>query len=99
MNYGWPKAPLKCFTLKSRLFGVTNIVKISDKDRQLFSSYRITFDEGDWWSFGNDTARNFIIFGVDNSSSLYVDYRKNKFLMSGLGPTFGINGSLENIQH
>ena len=59
----------------------------------MFSSYEIAFNGGEWWSFGNDTARNFIIFGVDNSSSSNVDNFKNNFLMLGLSPTFGINGS------
>ena len=29
----WPKIPLKNFTLKNYLFGATNIVKNSDKDK------------------------------------------------------------------
>ena len=44
-------------------------------------------------SFGNDTARNVLIFGVDNRSSSYVENRKSNFLILGLGPIFGINGS------
>ena len=43
------------------------------------------------WNFGNDTARNVIIFGADNSSSCHTG--KNNFLILGEGPTFGINGS------
>ena len=30
--------------------------------------YGITFDSAGWWSFDNGSARNVIIFGVDNSS-------------------------------
>ena len=45
------------------------------------------------WSFDNDTARNVLIFGVDNRSSSYVENRKNNFLVLGEGPTFRINGS------
>ena len=56
------------------------------------SGYRTAFDGGHWWSFGNGTARNVIIFGVDSSSSLYVDNIKNNFLILGKGPTFGMNG-------
>ena len=52
----------------------------------------VVFDGGDWWDFGNGTATNFIIFGVDNSSSSPVDNCKN-FLILGSGPIFGINGS------
>ena len=39
----------------------------------------MTFDNEDLWSFNNDTARNVITFGVDNSSSSHVDNRKNNF--------------------
>ena len=59
----------------------------------MFSGYGIIFDGGDWWSFDNGTARNVIIFGVDNSLPANADNLKNKFLMLSLGPTFGINGS------
>ena len=86
----WPKVRLKNFTLKNCLFKVTNIVKNSDKNKCVFSGYGIAFDGGDWWSFGNGTARNVIIFGVDNfcCSSLLVDNRKNNFVILGLSPTF-----------
>ena len=43
--------------------------------------------------FWYDTARNVMIFGVDNSSLSHIDNCKNSFLILGLGPTFGINGS------
>ena len=33
------------------------------------SGHKITSDTPDFWSFDNETARNVIIFGVDNSSS------------------------------
>ena len=51
------------------------------------------FDGWDWSSFGDGSARNVIIYGVDNSSSSHVDNSKNNFLTLGLGPTFEINGS------
>ena len=57
------------------MFGETNIVKVSDTDEWVYSGHGIAFDGEDWWSFDNDTARNIIIFGVDNSlSSSYVGY-------------------------
>ena len=37
-----------------------------------------------WWSFGNVTARNVIIFG---------DNLKNRYLILDKDPTFGINGN------
>ena len=51
------------------------------------------FDSAGSWGFDNDTARNVLIFCVDNSSSSYADNRKNNFLVLGEGPTFRINGS------
>ena len=34
-----------------------------------------------------------LIFGIDSSSLSHVDNRKNKFLILGLGATYGINRS------
>ena len=72
---------------------LTNILKNSDKEKYVYSGYRIIFDSEGEWSFGNDYARNVIIFGVDNSSSFHSDNHKNNFLILAEGPTFGINGS------
>ena len=74
------------------MVGATNIVKNSDKDNWLYSGYGIAFDGGDWWSFGNGTSRNVIIFGVDNGSSSCVDNPKSNFLILSKDPPFGING-------
>ena len=90
----WPKILLRNFTLKNCLFGATNIVNNSDKEKYVYSGYRISFDGKGKWGFGNDYARNAIIFGVDNSSSSHTDNLKNNFLILGEGgDTFGINGS------
>ena len=72
------------------MLGVTNIVKNTDKEKYVYSTYKITFNSGRERSFDNDTARNFIIFGVVNSSSCH---RKNNFLMLDKRPPFRINGS------
>ena len=85
------KNPLRNFALKICLFGATNIVKYSDEEKCVYSGYRIAFGGKGEWNFGNDTARNVIIFGADNSSSCHTG--KNNFLILGEGPTFGINGS------
>ena len=73
------------FKFKNCLFGPTSIVKNSDKENYDYTEYWITFNNTDWWNFGNGNARNIIIFGVDNSSSSHVDNRKNNFLILGLG--------------
>ena len=46
------------------------------------------------WSFGNNHARNVIMFGVDNNSSSHADNYKNNFLVSYEGDTFGIREDL-----
>ena len=57
----------------------------------MYSVYRITFyDEGSQ-GFDDDTSRNVITFGVENSSSSHADNHKNIFLLLGEGPAFGIN--------
>ena len=87
-----PRNPTNNFKFKNCLFGATSVVKNSDKEKYKYSSYGITFDSAGSWSFGNDIARNVIIFSVDNSSSSNDDNRKNNFLVLGKGPTFRING-------
>ena len=89
----WPKIPLRNFTLKNCLFGATNIVKNSDKEKYVYSGYGVAFDGKCEWSFGNYYAKNVIIFCVDNSLSSHTDNLKNNFLILGEGATFGINGS------
>ena len=59
----------------------------------MHSGYRLTFVSAVSWKFGNEFARNVVIFGVDNSSSSHADNRKNNFLVPGEGPTYGISGS------
>ena len=65
----WPRNPTNNFKFKNCLFGATNIVKNSDKEKYVYTGYRITFDSAGVWSFDNDSPRNVTIFGVDNSSS------------------------------
>ena len=74
----WPRNPTNSFKLENCLLGVTNVAKCGDKEKQVNSDYEIIFD---------------LIFGVDNSSSCHADNRKTQFLLSGEGPTYGINGS------
>ena len=58
----------------------------------MYSGYGITFDSAGSWNFDNGTARNVIIFGVDNSSSSHADNHKNNFSVLSEDLTFGING-------
>ena len=89
----WPRNHSNNFNFKNCLFGATSIVKNGDKEKYMYSGYRITFNSTGSWSFDNDYARNAKIFGVDNTSSSHADNRKNNFLILGKHPDFGINGS------
>ena len=89
----WQKIPLRNSTLRNCLFGAADTVKNSNKEKYVCSGYGIGFDGKGKWSFGNDYARNVIVFGVDNSSSSHNDNLKNNFLIFGEGDTFGVNGS------
>ena len=53
----WPRNATNDFEFKNCLFGATNIVKNSDKEKYVQSGCGITFDSEAYWSFGNDTAR------------------------------------------
>ena len=55
------------FQFKNCLFGATNIVKNSDKEKHVYSGYRTMFDSAGSWSFDNDFSRNSLIFGVNDS--------------------------------
>ena len=77
---------------KNSFFGGANIVKNSDKSKYVYSDYGIAFDGAGSQSFGNDFARNVVIFGVDNSSLCHADIHKNWFLFLSKGLTYDING-------
>ena len=67
---------------------VTNIVKNSDKEKQVYSGCGVVFDGADSWNFA---WLNVVIFGVDNGSSSHSDNHKNNFLILGGGLTCGID--------
>ena len=79
----WLRNPTNNFKFKYCLFGATNTVKNSDKEKYVYSGYGITFDSGGSWSSGNDFVRNVIIFGVDDSSSTHSDNCNNDFIILG----------------
>ena len=75
----WPKILITSFILKNCLFGATNIVKTNDKEKYVYSGYRIAFDWESSWSSSDDSARNVIIFWVNNISPSHTDNLKNDF--------------------
>ena len=70
---------LDIFTLKNFLFGATNIVKNNIKENCVYSGYGIAFDGASEWSFNKDSARNVIIFGVDNNHHLMLTITRITF--------------------
>ena len=76
------------------LFGTVKLTRKADKSKFTYNGRGIEFDGRGYWSSDNDTARNVVIFGVDNSSSSHIDNPKNNFLALGEEPTRGINGSV-----
>ena len=77
---------------------MTNIVKNNDKEKRVYSGSGITFDGACSWNFGNDFAKNVVIFVADNSSSSHANSCKNNFLLLGEGPSDGINGSFGSLE-
>ena len=59
----------------------------------MYSCYGIAFHRKGEGSFGNDTASNVVMFGIDNSSLSHADNFKNNFLVLGDADTFSIDGS------
>ena len=52
----------------------------------MYSGYGIAFYEVGSWNFGNNFAKNVVIFGNDNSLSSHGNNRKNNVLVPGEGP-------------
>ena len=75
------------------MFGTTKLTWNVDKSKFTYNGWGIALDGNIFCSFDGDTARNVLIFGVDNSSSTHIDNPKNNFLVLGEGLTEGINGS------
>ena len=87
----WPRNLTNNLNFKNCLICVTSLVKISDKEKNVYRGSLMTFESAGSWGFDNDTARNVIIFAVDNSSSSHAGNRKNTFLVLREGRIFEIN--------
>ena len=88
------------FTIQNALFGAMQITKdATDNSKNNYKGYGICFDEGS--KFGHTIteggrahttdARNFLIFGVDMSFSVYATNRANNIYVMGTGLTQGIH--------
>ena len=94
----WPSNPSNKFTLTHCLFATLKLARNADKSYFTCNSPRIAFVGQDSSIFGNDFARNVVIFGFDNSSSYPTDNQKNNFLVLGEGLTQTINDSNGSAQ-
>ena len=74
------------------MFDAATTVK-SNKEKYVYCGYEIAFAGKGTWNFGNDFAKNVVIFDVDNSSLSHADNHKINFSVLDEGLTHGINGS------
>ena len=58
---------------------MSTIIKNTDKEKLVHWGHGIVFDGKGSWFFGNDFARNVVVFGVNNSLSSHPNKCKNKF--------------------
>ena len=78
-------------TLRSSLFGAVRLTENAEIDKYGYSGCGIGFDRRGSFSFlGGGFGNNVIIFGVDMSSSVHVDNKKQDILILGKGPTQGL---------
>ena len=76
------------------MFGAVSLTKHVDIDRYQYSGYGIGFDRKGEFSFGsNGFGRNVIILGVDVSSSVRANNKKNYILVLGKDFTQGLNNT------
>ena len=61
------------------MFGGATIAKKSYKSKYVYSGNGIAFDEVGSWSFGDDFAKNVIVFDGDNSPSSHTNTSKSVF--------------------
>ena len=72
--------------VKLSLFGAVKLLlRNTIKSKFTNNGWGIAFDGEGSWSFGNNFARNVVIFCVYYNSSSYNDYQKNKCLVFGEG--------------
>ena len=80
--------------LENCSFGSVKFTKNADINKYGYSGYGIGFDRETSFSFGNETGKNEIIFGVDMNLSSKIDNRKKDILILGKGPTQGLEHTL-----
>ena len=82
------------FALKDCLFGVVTLTKNANPNKYSYSEYGIEFDSGSVFSITNfDWGKNYIIFGVDMSSSVDVNNKNKDILILGKRQTKGLDST------
>ena len=82
------------FILNNCLFGSAKLSKNVDLDKYKYTDYGIGRDSRPEFSFTDGSyEKNFIIFGANMSSSVYVDNKGKDILFLGERPTQGLGGT------
>ena len=89
----WSLNHINNFSLESCLFCTVKFIRKKIKSEFTYNIWEISFHRKCSWSFGNEFARNIIIFGADNSSSSHTNNWKNSFLVIGEWLADGITDS------
>ena len=61
------------------MLDAVKLTKHVNVDKYEYSGYGIGFDRKGFFSIGGEIGRNIIIFGVDMSSSSFIDNKKKIF--------------------
>ena len=76
------------------MFGAVKLTKNDDINKYNYSGYGIEFDGPGTFLFPtNKFGQNIIIFDVDMSSSVHVDYDKKDILILCEDPAQGLDGT------
>ena len=82
------------FPAQNCLFGAVKITKDTNTSHNQYFGYRICFDEGSNFSFGNIVnSKYIIIFGADMSFSSHATNKANNIYVLGKDFIQGINGT------
>ena len=66
------------------MLGGVKLTENADPDKYFYSGYRIGFDSCSLFPYSNfNWDKKFVIFGVDNSSSVHIDIKKKDILILG----------------
>ena len=86
------------FRLKDCFFGNVKITKNAAPNKYFYSGYGIRFDSRSIISFPNDWGRNFIIFGVDMSSSVHANNKNKDTLIFGKDQTQELDNNTLTVE-